>query len=234
MLISWLNKLSLIDYPGHVACVVFTLGCNLRCGYCHNPDFVLPERISRLKISRESEKDFLEFLKTRQWLLEGVSICWGEPTIHRDLWEFCAKIKTLWFKIKLDTNGRYPEVLEALIRSNLVDYIAMDIKHTWEKYYILTGVVEDMTPYQRSVSIIKESAPAYEFRTTLIGGIHTPDDIEWIGDIISDAKSYSLQRYRRGETLDPGFAWYSPPDSMLYDWRDALESHYLGSVQIRF
>ncbi len=233
MLISWLNRLSLIDYPWHVACVVFTLGCNLRCSYCHNPDFVLPERIAKLKVSREEEKKFFDFLKTRQWLLEWVSICGGEPTIHRDLGEFCSRIKSLGFKVKLDTNGHNPDMLRSLIEQELVDYVAMDIKHTWQKYHTITGVTEDMHSYQESVSIIKSSSIEYEFRTTLIGGVHTPEDIDEIGQVLRGAKQYFLQQYRTGNTLDPDFSGYSPDISMLHEWQSQLSPYEIGIVWVR-
>ena len=233
MLISWLNRLSLIDYPWHVACVVFTLGCNLRCGYCHNPDFVLPERIAKLKVSREEEKKFFDFLKARQWLLEWVSICGGEPTIHRDLGEFCSRIKSLGFKVKLDTNGHNPTMLRSLIEQELVDYIAMDIKHTWQKYHTITGVIEDMHPYQESASLLKSSHIEHEFRTTLIGGIHTPADIDGIGQVLSGAKQYFLQQYRTSNTLDPDFSGYSPDISMLYEWQSWLSLYNIDAIGIR-
>lgn len=233
MLISWLNKLSLIDYPWHIACIVFTLGCNLRCWYCHNPDFVLPERIRALKLSREAETDFFSFLHTRIWRLEWVSICGWEPTIHHDLPRFCARIRDLGYKVKLDTNGSHPEVLETLIKNGLVNYIAMDIKHTWKKYHTITGVIEDMIPYEKSVSLLKSSSIDYEFRTTLIGGIHTQDDMENIGEIVRGAKHYYLQQYRTGDTLDPHFSWYSPDISMLHEWQSHMSGYGIGTVWIR-
>ena len=206
----------------------------MRCDFCHNSEFVLPEKIQRLKRDIHAEKSFFEFLTRRVWLLDGVSICGGEPTIHRDLPRFCQQIRDLGFQIKLDTNGQNPDMLEYLIEHELVDYIAMDIKHTWDKYRTIVWVDEDMAPYQRSVDIIRSRARDYEFRTTLIGGIHTPEDIAGIGEIVRGAKHYYLQRYRQKNVLNPDFIGYSPTDAMLYDWRDALEWTYLDSVQIRF
>lgn len=138
MIISGLQKLTLIDYPNKVACVVFTLGCNLRCRFCHNPEFVLPEKIRAIQDQILREKSFFDFLESRRGLLDGVSVCGGEPTIHSDLPRFLREIKKRGFLVKLDTNGRYPLVLQKILDEKLVDYIAMDIKHTWGKYHLLT------------------------------------------------------------------------------------------------
>ncbi len=170
MLVSWLQRLSLLDYPGKVACVVFTLGCNLRCGFCQNSEFVLPEKIAHIKDGLKQTEEFFDFLKIRQWILDWVSVCGGEPTIHTDLPNFLTRIKSLGFKVKLDTNGRNPKMLQELISRGLVDYVAMDIKHTWGKYASIVGKNEDIAPYKESVRIIMQQAPEYEFRTTVIGG----------------------------------------------------------------
>ncbi len=234
MLISWLNKLSLIDYPWHIACVVFTLGCNLRCRYCHNPDFVLPERIRTLRISKEYEKEFFYFLEKRRWLLEGVSICWGEPTLQHDLVEFATKIKNLWYKVKLDTNGRYPEKIRDLLEKKLLDYIAMDIKHIWTKYPLLTGIEEDMRPYQESLAIIKNSSIEYEFRTTLIEGIHEESDMESLGKIITGSRKYFLQQYRPGDTLESNFPGKKPSREMMEQWGIYFSTHHDVETSLRF
>lgn len=220
MLVSWLQRLSLLDYPGKVACVVFTLGCNLRCSFCHNSEFVLPEKIARIKDGLKQTEDFFAFLGTRQGILDGVSVCGGEPTIHRDLPEFLTRIRELGFQIKLDTNGQNPDMLTKILDTKLVDYIAMDVKHVWEKYPLLVGKEEDMTPYQESARIIMERAPDYEFRTTVIGWVHTANDIEDIAQSIDGAKHYFLQSYVHGNVLDPTFAGIPPTMAELEEMRE--------------
>ncbi len=137
MIISGVQKLTLVDYPGKTACIVFLPGCGLRCRYCHNPEFVLPERIKAMTDSFIPKEPFFRFLEARKGKLDGVSICGGEPTMHKDLPEFIAKIRTLGFLVKLDTNGHNHEMIVRLIRERAVDYFALDIKQTSKKYATL-------------------------------------------------------------------------------------------------
>ena len=215
-----------------MACVVFTLGCNLRCGFCHNSEFVLPEKIAHIKDGFKQTEDFFEFLKTRQGILDGVSVCGGEPTIHKDLTEFLARIKSLGFQVKLDTNGQNPKMLLELIEKKVVDYIAMDIKHTWEKYPSLIGKTEDIAPYKESTSIIMKHAPDYEFRTTVIGGIHSGNDIEDIALDIDGAKRYFLQTYRHGDVLDSSFSGKIPTSLEMKEMKERALL-YIGECVIR-
>lgn len=217
MLVSGLQKLSLLDYPGKVACVVFTPGCNLRCGFCHNPEFVLPEKLLAIKKSFLEERQFFDFLEKRQGILDGVSICGGEPTMHRDLPDFCRRIRDLGFLVKLDTNGSHPEVLARLFRENLIDYAAMDVKHTWSKYQEITGRGIEILKYQESIKIIIDSAPDYEFRTTVIDRVHSRADIIEIASYLQGAKVYYLQNYRPGEVLDLNFVGASFREEVLMD-----------------
>lgn len=232
MLVSWLQRLSLVDYPGKVSCVVFTLGCNLRCRFCHNPEFVLPEKVALIKDGLQQTEEFFAFLKTRQGILDGVSVCGGEPTIHKDLKQFLARIRDLGFLVKLDTNGRNPQVIKELIDEWLVNYVAMDLKHTWEKYPTLTWLQEDVSPYKESVRIIMESAPDYEFRTTVIKGIHTSNDIEDMARGIDGARRYYLQNYRPGDILDPSFSGTSFAHEELLELRERALL-YIGECGIR-
>lgn len=232
MLVSWLERLSLLDFPGRVACVVFTLGCNLRCGYCHNSEFVLPEKIRQIKNGLQQTENFFQFLEKRQGILEWVSICGGEPTIHKDLEDFVRKIKNMGFLVKLDTNGYRPQVIQNLLEKNLLDYVAMDIKHSWEKYESLVGRVPDISAYAESVEIIKKMAPDYEFRSTIIGGIHDLEDFEKMSEQIAGAKSYFLQRYRTGNVLDPNFQGFSPTEKSLLQMQRIAEK-YVQNCQIR-
>lgn len=168
MHLTAVQKTTLLDYPGKVATLVFTPGCNLRCGFCHNPEFVLPERLEKIRHDFIPEEVFFRFLETRKDFLDGVVICGGEPTIHQDLPVFCKRIKDLGFLVKLDTNGSAPEMIEHLLDQNLVDYIAMDLKNPFEKYTSLTGKEIDISRYRRSIELLMTQAPDYEFRTTLI------------------------------------------------------------------
>ena len=217
MLVSGLQKLSLLDYPGKVACVVFTPGCNLRCGFCHNPEFVLPEKLLSIKASFLKEREFFDFLEKRKGILDAVSICGGEPTMHRDLPDFCRRIKELGFLVKLDTNGSHPEVLARLLKAKLVDYVAMDVKHIWSKYQEITGRGIEILKYQESIKIIIDSAPDYEFRTTVIDGVHSREDILEMASYIQNAKIYYLQNYRPGEVLDPSFIRLGFSENTLLD-----------------
>lgn len=199
----------MIDFPGKTSCVIFTLGCNMRCSFCHNAEFVLPELYKNNLDKLISQKAILNFLETRKWLLEWISICWGEPTLQADLFEFCRIVKTMWFAVKLDTNWRDPKILLKLLENNLVDYIAMDIKNPIWKFKELTCVDESDENYLESIKIILNSKIDYEFRTTVIKGFHDEKSIENISKTIAWAKNYYLQNYRSGKTLDPKFQWES-------------------------
>ena len=173
MFIGGLQKVTLIDYPGKIACTVFCLGCNFRCGFCYNKELVLPEKTkSQIKIP---EKEFFNFLKGRKNLLQGVTVSGGEPTIYEDLPDFIKKIKKLDYFVKLDTNGSNPEMLKDLIEKKLIDYVAMDIKAPLinTKYTQITGIKGILNKVKKSIKIIKNSGLDYEFRTTIVPTFHT-------------------------------------------------------------
>lgn len=199
MLISWLTKFSLLDFPWEVSCIIFTAGCNMRCDFCYNSDFVIPEKIKKLNILRE--KNIFTFLESRKWLLTWVSICWGEPSLQKDLVEFCKKIKKIWFKIKLDTNGRDPVLLEKLLELKLVDYIAMDIKEDFNNFWVITNITESNNNYLKSITIIRESDIQYEFRTTVIKWFHNNDMIEKIAKLLKNSQNYYLQNYKNNKNI---------------------------------
>ena len=207
MLIGGIHTLTLLDFPDRVACLIFTAGCNMRCGYCHNPDMVLPELIRCRQDFIPTEKIF-NFLRTRQGFLEGVVISGGEPTIHPGLLDFMREVKSLGFQIKLDTNGTNPEVLKTALAENLLDYIAMDIKASPTRYDDLTGVKNNFEHITQSRDLIMNSGIEYEFRTTFIKGYHKPKDIADIGEFCRGARKYSLQNFRPAKTLDPDFGRY--------------------------
>lgn len=191
MKISGLVKTSLIDYPGKIAAVVFTQGCNFRCGFCHNPD-LLPIENKALEIP---EEEVLDFLSGRKGILDGLVVTGGEPTIQKDLPEFLKKLKDMGFLIKLDSNGSNPEILKKLFDEKLLDYVAMDIKGTYEEYEKICGY-NNIKAIQESVGLIMNSGVEYEFRTTVLPAFHKPSDFEEIGKMIKGAKKYTIQGFR--------------------------------------
>jgi len=201
MLIGGIQKLSLIDYPKKLAAVAFTQGCPFRCHFCHNPSLVLPECFNVLI----DEKEFFSFLKTRKGKLDGVVVTGGEPTLHHDLLPFIQNIKLMGFLIKLDTSGIFPDRLEQLIKHQVIDYIAMDIKAPLEKYASVTQRHTPPNIIEKSISLIMNSAIDYEFRTTIVDRLHTQEDIRQILQQIRGAKKYVLQRFRAGNTLSSDY-----------------------------
>ena len=207
MLIGGLQKISLIDYPEKVAATVFTLGCNFSCPFCHNADLVEPEQIKKHPLI--SEKYFFKFLKGKQGLLDGVCVTGGEPTAQKDLEEFIAKIKALGFLVKLDTNGSRPQILRDLLKKNLVDYIAMDIKAPLQKYPKVVRKDVRLGDIHESVSLGKE-APDYEFRTTVVPGLIEKDDILAIAQWLKGSRRYFLQQFVPEKTVDSAFEKVDP------------------------
>ena len=232
MQISWINKFSLIDYPQKTSCIIFTPWCNLRCSFCHNPEFVLPELLENTLKDLILEKAFFNFLEKRKWLLDWVSICWWEPTLQKDLEDFCRKIKDMWYLVKLDTNGRDPDLLKRLIDDRLVDYVAMDIKHTLFKYSQITWVVENTETYLKSINLLISSNIDYEFRTTVVKWEHFVSDIENIAKILDWAKKYFIQNYRKWNIIKPDFVWESFIESELVEFKKIWEK-YIEKVWIR-
>jgi pyruvate formate lyase activating enzyme len=193
-----IQKISLIDYPGKLCCILFTGGCNFRCPYCHNPELVTGYE----KLPVIEEKDILDFLKKRKGLLDAVEITGGEPTIHKNLPGFISNVKDLNYSVKLDTNGTNPEMLSSLIQKGLIDYSAMDIKGTPEKYSEIARVEVDLGKISESVKILMESKIPYEFRTTVFPEFFGEEDAEKIGKWIEGARLYILQKPGSGKTLD--------------------------------
>ncbi|MFA5163564.1 MAG: anaerobic ribonucleoside-triphosphate reductase activating protein [Patescibacteria group bacterium] len=198
MIIGGLEKLSLLDYPEHLAAIIFTQGCNFRCHFCYNPQLVLP---NKEKGPALEESDLFLFLKSRQGKLEGVVITGGEPTLHPDLPEFIKTVKDLGYLVKLDSNGTNPEVLERLIKDGLLDYIAMDLKAPLEKYSASVGVAVNCNNIKKSVKIIMASGLPYEFRTTLVPGLIEASDIPAMGQLIKGASKWYLQSFKSDTDL---------------------------------
>ena len=200
MRIGGYQKLTLIDYPGVIATTVFTVGCSFRCPFCHNPELVLKSQFS---VCGNQEKEFFEHLEKRKGKLEGVCITGGEPTIQAGIIEFIKKIKDMGFLVKLDSNGSRPDVLKKIIDGKLVDFIAMDIKNAPDRYSQTVGLKADVTRIKLSVKMITNSNIPYEFRTTVVPGIHTEKDFLKIAKWIKGARAYYLQEYREKIILNP-------------------------------
>jgi pyruvate formate lyase activating enzyme len=201
MRIGGLQRLSLIDYPGKVAAIVFTRGCNLRCGYCHNPGLVLKECYAPLI----PEDDVLSFLTNRRFHLQGVVITGGEPALQKDLISFIMKIKRLGLAVKLDTNGTFPNVLEEIIEGRLVDYLAMDIKTSLEKYHQLAGASHSVEDITRSIELIRACAIDHEFRTTAVKPLCAFEDLRKIRELIGPGEKHRIQEFQTGRgIIDPG------------------------------
>ena len=190
MQICGFQKLTLLDFPEKVACIVFTAGCNFRCPFCHNASLVTHIDNS----AAITEEEILEYLRKRKGLLDGVCITGGEPLLHKDIEDFIAKIKQEGFAVKLDTNGSFPERLISLVEKGLVDYVAMDIKNSKEKYSETAGVDNlEIENIEKSIDFLLKGKVPYEFRTTVVDGLHTTQDIVSIAQRIKGAKKYFLQ-----------------------------------------
>ncbi len=201
VLIVGLQKLTLLDYPGQVACTVFTGGCNLRCPYCHNASLVLPERVRE---ESGGAAAVLAFLEKRRGILDGVTVSGGEPLLQSDLASFLRTVRAMGYKIKLDTNGSFPERLRALVEEGLVDRVAMDVKNAPEEYAKTVGLpILDLSAIERSKEYLLSGAVDYEFRTTLVRGLHTSESVRAAAEWIAGAKEYYLQQYRdSGDLID--------------------------------
>lgn len=200
MTIGGIQKFSTVDYPGYVVASIFTVGCNMRCGYCHNPELVLPEQYAE----GIPERDILDFLESRRGKLDGVAISGGEPTMQPDLPDFIRKCKEMGFRVKLDTNGTNPTMLRKLLAGHLVDFIAMDIKGPLEKYSQIAARPVDLDAIRESIHLIKTID--HEFRTTIVAGQLTPIDFESIGELVDGAKRYALQYFiPSGSLVSPQF-----------------------------
>ena len=212
MTFAGIQKLTLLDYPGKTACTVFTNGCNLRCPFCHNARLVLPEKYSS---SLLTEEEIRTFLKKRAGLLDGICITGGEPLLHEEaLREFIPYARELGYKIKLDTNGTRPNVLNTFLHTGWIDYVAMDVKNSFAYYAETVGVVDfDVTSVKESIDIIRTSGVDYEFRTTVVREFHTVERIRELAQAISGAKRYFLQKFLdSGELISGGLSAVSSED----------------------
>ena len=221
MKFSGFQKLTLLDYPEKTACTLFTAGCNFRCPFCHNAALVT--HIDNTNFF--TEEYVLEYLKKRKGIIDGVCITGGEPLMHNDLPEFIKKVKELGFLVKLDTNGSYPERLASLIESGDVDYVAMDIKNSKEKYTTTADCNEELLQrVEKSVEILKTGKVNYEFRTTVVKEYHDVDDIKKIAEWIAPAEKYFLQNFiDSGDIIEKGLSAHT---------RETLELMRLSALNI--
>lgn len=229
MLVSGLQKLTLLDYPGRVACTVFTGGCNFRCPFCHNAPLVLPEQIAH----DSSAEEVLRFLKKRVGVLDGVAVTGGEPLLHTDIADFLREIKGMGFLIKLDTNGSFPDRLIALVEDGLVDRVAVDIKNSPVLYAKTVGLPQfDLRPVERTKDYLLSGPVEYEFRTTVVRGLHTKESLIEAAQWIAGAKEYYLQQFKdSGAVLDiAGLSAFDGEE--MHAFADAVRP-WVPSVQVR-
>lgn len=218
MHIGGLQKMTLLDYPGRIACTVFLTGCNLRCPFCHNAALVLPEEAEPEEIPEEV---LLDFLKKRKGKLDGVCITGGEPTMQRDLPELMQWIRDLGFLVKLDTNGTNPRMLEEVLKKGLADYVAMDIKSSPARYREACGGADVLETVQKSAALLMDSETDYEFRTTVFAPVHTPAEMADIGNWLRGAKRYYLQPFVDSGSL-VGTGCRPLSETEIYALKDAL------------
>lgn len=230
MKITGIQKLTLLDYPGTVACTVFTAGCNFRCPFCHNAMLVLPERIEENYLT---DDEVFDFLKKRRGVLDGVAVTGGEPLLQAGMAEFLGRVKALGYKIKLDTNGSNPGLLREIVENKLVDRVAMDIKNSPARYAQTIGLEAfDISQVERSKELLLEGQVDYEFRTTVVKGLHTAEDMLDAARWIAGAKEYYLQQFKdSGDLVFPqGLEAYSEKE--MYALADAVRE-IVPTVQVR-
>lgn len=225
MMISGLQKLTLLDFPQKVACTVFLGGCNLRCPFCQNGE-ILDGRTAGM-----TEDDFFAFLKKRQKILDGVCVSGGEPLLHEGIFSFIEKIRALGYAVKLDTNGTFPVRLKRLVQEKLIDYVAMDIKNSPKKYARTAGTAVDLENIRESAAFLMESGIDYEFRTTVVAKYHRAEDFIAIGEWLRGAKKYFLQNFVDSEfVLEKGLTAYSDEDLQAFK---QLLLPYIPTTKIR-
>ncbi len=222
-----IDKLSLVDYDEKLSCTLFTAGCNFRCPFCHNSSLVISTPENYI-----SEEDVLKYLSTRTGILDAVAITGGEPTLNNDLIDFISKVKKLGFLVKLDTNGHNPEMIKYLIENNLIDYIAMDIKNSKEKYALTTGLDSlDISNIKKTVELLLKNHIDYEFRTTIIKEFHESDDFIKIGEWLKGAKKYRIQKFIPNENcIKQGLHEVSKENALAV--KDIIQK-YIDDVELR-
>lgn len=248
MEIGGLQKFSLLDYPGHLAAIIFTQGCDFRCPFCYNPMLVWPRKRDKLKNKKSSEPDenqkdrprpiaaddLFDFLKKRRGKLDAVVISGGEPTVHADLPDFIARLRALDYRVKLDTNGLRPLMLKKLTTGKCLDYVAMDVKAAPDRYRAVTRTEVDAKKIAESVKVIMAGPVPYEFRTTLVPGLVDETDITAIGRLIEGAKRWYLQQFKgTTQLLNPEFEGRPPYPAEKMDYFRALGVKFVRDCRWR-
>ena len=224
--IGGFQKTSFLDYPEKISCIIFTTGCNFRCGYCHNPELFKSEPVLTVPA-------FFDFLKNRKGKLDGVVITGGEPTLQNGLLDFIKEIKDLKFLVKLDTNGTNPKILEELLNLNLLDYVAMDIKAPLDKYKKITNVDFDIQKIKDSINLIKSSKIDYEFRTTVIKSQLSFEDFKNIGLLLKGTRKYYLQKFLASKLLDESLKNEETYSDGEFKIISEILNKYVDIVQVR-
>ena len=227
MRIAGLQKMTLLDFPGKVACTVFTAGCDFRCPFCHNYELT-----DRNVESVMTEEEFLRFLGRRKGLIDGVAVTGGEPCMQQDLPEFLAKIRDLGFLVKLDTNGNHPEVLERILDEGLADYVAMDVKNSPDRYAETSGLLHmDLSRIGQSIRLLMRGETDHEFRTTVVEELHGEEEIRAVCEWISGARRYYLQPFTDRDTV-PYDGFHAPSRDAMKRYLD-IASGYVMQAEIR-
>lgn len=221
MFIKGIQKVTLLDYPGKVACTFFTAGCNMRCPFCQNASLV-----THIDEERIAEEEALDFLKERVGKLDAVCISGGEPCVQPDLKSFLRKVKELGFLIKLDTNGSKPLVVQELVHEGLIDYVAMDVKNVWEKYSLTSGSTGFVDEIKQTITFLKESGLPHEFRTTVVREFHTKEDLVSLAKILAPSNFY-LQQFRLSDdVINPDLHAYEKEEMQeILDACQQVSSH---------
>jgi len=223
--IKGLHKTSLIDFPPNTSCVVFIGGCNMRCGFCQNADMVDAAKLPNMK-----DTEIFEFLENRKEWLDAVVITGGEPTLYRELIPFIETIKSMGFKVKLDTNGTNPELLEKILP--MLDYVAMDIKADKENYSKAAGKDVDIDKIEKSIALLQKHAKDYEFRTTVVPKYFNEETAKKIGQWLAGSRRYALQAFRPQATLDPEFPKNRYCSDSMKGFKD-IAAEFFGEVIVR-
>ena len=220
MKIYGLQKMTLLDYPGRIACTVFLGGCDMRCPFCHNSELAEGKAPPVME-----EEELLTFLRKRTGMLEGVAVTGGEPLLGDACLDLLRRIRELGYEVKLDTNGTHPARLRRGISEGLAQYVAMDVKNSPERYARTAGLETlDLAPIRESVSLLLEGKTDYEFRTTVVNELHDTESIRAVGEWIHGARRYALQKFTDRETV-PFEGFHAPPDGELRRWQEMLAPH---------
>lgn len=232
MKISGVQKSTTIDYPWKLACIVFTLWCNFRCPFCHNPETVLPEQMQLISNDLIPEEAIFNFLQARVGKLDWVSICGWEPTLQPDLYDFAKRVKEMWFAVKVDTNGRDVAIIKKMVKDWILDYVAVDLKHTKPQYDTAVWIQpssEFFESYEELKDFLLSEVVDYEYRTTIVKWMHTIQDVEAMAEYIKGARHYYLQNYVWWNTLKPDFWWQAFDDDELEAMSRVISKYVLHS-----